>query len=173
MVIILSKLNLIFSGEKFEKVPENSIFLAGPTNRENIFETSWRKEAVELFEKYNFNGAIFIPEFRIPKQFSDKSDWEKETEWEWSILDNVSCIMFWIERKSPDRLGLTTNLEFGTYFQKRPQSIALGFPESSENMEWITLRYKTFSGKIPKRTLSETVKEAIQIAKRKDKVYVK
>ena len=157
-------LNIMFYENNFQTSPERSIFLAGPTSRDNVFEKSWRNEAVKLFEKFQFNGTVFIPEFSKPKQFED-SDWLKSVSWEKKCMDVATCIMFWIPRKMPDMPGLTTNLEFGYYIAKRPDNVILGFPKDADATEWITLKYsechKTSFNK-PSYTLEETVKNAIR-----------
>lgn len=41
---------------------EKSIFLAGPTPRENN-DVSWRVEACKILEDNGFDGIVYIPEY--------------------------------------------------------------------------------------------------------------
>ena len=42
---------------------KKSIFLAGPTLRNETFDKSWRKKACEILEQNGFDGIVYIPEF--------------------------------------------------------------------------------------------------------------
>ena len=157
-------MNLLFSDEKIREKLGKTIFLAGPTSRKNVFEKSWRKEAVGIVEKIGFNGTICLPEFKEARPFSDEDDWDTQTDWEWKLLDNADCIVFWIPRELPDMPGFTTNLEFGCYITKCPEKVVLGYPPFAEKMQWIDKKYRISTGRIPNDNLYDTIKEAIEIA---------
>lgn len=162
----MEMLKLVFYEDIISKLPKNSIFLAGPTSRANVFEKSWRNEAVKFLENFNFNGTVFIPEFSKPKQFTN-NDWSQSTAWEKEFMDSATCILFWVPRKIPNMLGLTTNLEFGYYIAKRPENIILGYPKDADEVEWMTIKYKECHPKSfhnPTNTLEETVLNAIKVA---------
>lgn len=42
---------------------KKSIFLAGPTLRNDSFNNSWRKIACEILDNLKFDGIVYIPEF--------------------------------------------------------------------------------------------------------------
>lgn len=93
----------------------NSVFLAGPTSRNQILECNWRCEAVQLLREAGFTGWIFCPEPRgqeLPGDFTERYYIHK---WESDRLLNASHVAFWIPRKADELLGLNTNLEFGIF----------------------------------------------------------
>ena len=159
------KVNTLFSDDPILQLPTKTIFLAGPTSRENDFSKSWRKDILHVFEQIGFDGTICIPEFRHQRLFED-TDWESQVKWEWQLLDAASCILFWVPRSMPDMPGLTTNLEFGTYLQKKPCQVLLAYPEGAEAMQWMTLRYKEMTAKKPIHNMVMAAVEAADIAKK-------
>lgn len=57
---------------------DEGIFLAGPTPRDKVTQ-SWRPNALQILEKYNFSGKVFVPE-RGDK--THKIDYDDQVEWE-------------------------------------------------------------------------------------------
>jgi len=157
------KARTFFSDEPILHVPSKTIFLAGPTSRDNDYDKSWRKEMVELINAAGFDGTICIPEFRDKRPFT-VNDWGTQVKWEWTLLDAASCILFWVPRSMPETPGLTTNLEFGTYLQKKPCQVILSYPEEAAAMEWMTLKYKEVTAREPSHNMVDAVAEAIEIA---------
>lgn len=147
----------IFSDEPIQSLPNKSIFLAGPTSRTNDFDLSWRKEALQYFEDFNFDGTVCIPEFKEKRSF-EISDWDTQVNWEWTLLDNADCIMFWIPRNMETLPGLTTNLEFGTYLEKCPEKVILGYPDTACHMTWLLKRYNL---KAPGNKISNTLRNTV------------
>ena len=94
--------------KKFEEL-KDSVFLAGPCPR-NKTDKDWRDEAIELFKKYSFEGDIINPTNR---NYDD--DLERQTKWETAGIHYASVVLFWIPR-SEKHPGLTTNIEFGEWF---------------------------------------------------------
>lgn len=137
------------------------LFLAGPTSRENDYDTSWRKDAVKILDELGFEGTVCVPEFSNKRPFLP-DDWEKQVNWEWRLLDAADCIVFWVPR-SEELPGLTTNLEFGTYFERCPDIVVLGYPSNAEHMEWMRLKYTETLDENPRTTLEQTLKKAIEI----------
>lgn len=126
-----------FSNEKV-KLNKKSIFLAGPTLRNSKFQNSWRKEAVDILEKLNFDGTVYIPEFSEKIAF----DYMNQVEWERQALINADIIIFYIPRKLPELPGFTTNVEFGMYLAKKPESVLLCCPEGSQKNEYLKWLYQ-------------------------------
>lgn len=144
-----------------------SIFLAGPTLRDSSFEKSWRKEAVEILEKYGYDGVVYVPEYTLEEKFHDDMI-EKQTRWEWEALDNSTVIMFWIPRTFPDKPAFTTNVEFGRYITKNSDNIILGYPNYAKKMEYIRLLYKELTNKNPAKTLEETIIQTLKLLNKED-----
>lgn len=136
-----------------------SIFLAGPTLRNASFDASWRKTACTILEELWFDGTVYIPEF---KEGKNPFDFMSQVEWEREGLMNADIILFHIPRKLPELPGFTTNVEFGMYLSKRPNSIILCSPEDAEKnryLEWLYL--KELPDEIIYRDLREALYEAV------------
>ena len=116
-----------------------------------------------VLEQLGFEGTVCIPEFKTPRPF-EESDWEPQVKWERQLLDAASCILFWVPRSMPDMPGLTTNLEFGTYLQKKPCQVLLAYPKEAEYMQWITLKYKEVTAKDPVHSMVTAAAKAVEIA---------
>lgn len=124
--------------DDLDEVP--SVFLAGPTSRNQVLECNWRCEAVRLLREAGFTGWIFCPEPRgeeLPGDFTERSlihGWESER------LLNATHIAFWIPRKADELLGLNTNLELGLFLGLKigdnldGQQLFVGWPPRAERM---------------------------------------
>lgn len=155
-------MQLIFSNNSV--IPNGGIFLAGPTRRDSNYESSWRKIAVNFFEKNDYNGIIYIPEYEPDKTFvSTNENIIKQTNWEWEALDKASVIMFWIPRDLDDMPAFTTNIEFGRYTALSPNKVVLGYPDDARKMRYIELLYYKMCNKKSHDNLEDTIKEAIKI----------
>jgi len=140
--IFESTVNRLYTLENLNNY-KNSIFLAGPTFRledgKAFDKKSWRKAAIDIFEKLNFEGSIIIPEWiedRKPKDWT----YEKQVKWEIDNLNNCSIILFWIPRDLKELPAFTTNVEFG-YYLDNAKSIA-GSPKSAEKNEYLIERFR-------------------------------
>lgn len=152
-----SGLNVVYAGEKIPKSITKSIFLAGPTPRSNDAK-SWRKEAIELLSKYNYDGTIFIPE---PRDGQKYPDYINQIEWEQKMLDACDCILFWIPREKNEKfemIGLTTNIEWGKY--QGSAKVVIGFPEDAESIRYIQHECDQLGIDV-NSTLEDTIKNAI------------
>lgn len=120
-----------------------SIFLAGPTRRNSSYEESWRKQACDFlsnFEFDGFDGIVYIPEF---SKGDNPFDFMNQVEWERQGLMNADVIVFFVPRKLPEMPGFTTNVEFGYYLAKRPESVLLCCPngyEKNRYLEWLYMK---------------------------------
>lgn len=132
----------------------HSIFLAGPTPRDNSI--SWREKAVELLNKYNYDGVVFIPEQR--DGFRQK-EYYNQIDWELKMMDKADIIMFWIPRNIDfNMLGLTTNIEYGRW--ENSGKIVIGFPKDSDNNTYIEKSFGKLNNEIY-YTLEDTIKATI------------
>lgn len=158
-----NSINLVYAQEEFPKTITKSIFLAGPTTREDGI-TQWRKEAIQLLQNMNYDGTVFIPEIR-DGIFNNK--YNDQVEWEQKCLDACDCILFWIDREYSE--GLTTNIEWGKY--QHSEKIAVGFPKESKHNKYIEYECNNFQIPIH-NNLNELIKFAVDFigdgAKRTD-----
>lgn len=112
---------LVFSDHELPTKVQKTIFLAGPTKRlmpGNIIERSWRHQALLNLEDAGFDGHVFIPipesHFREGSIAEETISYEDQIAWEMNALHRADIILFYVER-TPDNLGLTTNVEFGMF----------------------------------------------------------
>lgn len=143
----------------FNKFYKKSIFLAGPTVRDEQtwLPQSWRFDAIKEFEAQGFDGNLFVPEF----EFGSKAVTYSCPEWEYEALSNVNVIMFWVPR-TQDLIGLTTNCEFGYWMVKRPDDIVYGRPDDAYRIYYLDFLWdKHFLNNPIHKTLKETIKFSI------------
>jgi hypothetical protein len=120
-------MQIIYSQQTTPKELTKSIFLAGCTPRtEDII--SWRKEAVKFLEQIEYDGVVFIPEFKDGKP-QENLDYSAQIEWEEKCLNMSDVILFYIPRNNTDMLGLTTNDEYGVW--KKSGKVVLAIPDDS------------------------------------------
>jgi calcineurin-like phosphoesterase family protein len=148
----------------FDNARDNvkSIFLAGPTPMPEFLrlKKSWRHDAVQLLEKYFFDGDVFIPE---PSNGENPEDWtySKQVDWEVKMLAKATVILFWIPRDLMALPGFTTNIEFGEWMKSG--KIIVGAPDGAPKVRYIQERCNRL--KIPVfNTLEACVDNAIQKA---------
>lgn len=154
-------MDIIYARQSFNSLctTKPSCFLAGPTRRD-IDTPSWRPEAIELFQQFNFDGTLFIPE---DENGGVCGDYDHQIEWEEETLNIATVIMFWIPRNKDTMLALKTNTEFG--FWADSKKIVLGTPPDAFRVKY--QRYYATKLGIPlSDILEDTVKSAIELAKR-------
>lgn len=117
------------------KIP--SIFLAGPSPR-NESQQSWRPQAIEAIQQTGFDGIVYIPELIDKSSFN----YINQVEWEYTNLQNCTTIMFWVARRTPSFLGLTTNIEFGYWLAQNRHKIIYGRPDDADNIQYLDWIYK-------------------------------
>ena len=153
-----------FSDEKVIHTT-NSIFLAGPTSRIHSYEQSWRKNAINILQELEFHGVVYIPEYGHGK--FDQSKVEEQALWEREALESAGCVVFWVPRDVKGKMpAFTTNVEFGTYMQRKPYNVSFGYPEDADKMwylDWL-YHYELSNGKVF-HSLKETLQNAIELTK--------
>jgi len=135
-------MNIIFAGDDFPDYVEKTIFLAGPSPREQSVK-DWRNGVVEVLEKKGFNGTLYIP---IPRKrfFNDyeKDDawtYDDQIEWECQARQRADALLFWIPRSMEGKMpALTTNIEFGE--DLRYPNIFYGRPDEAESCRYLDKR---------------------------------
>lgn len=150
-------MKLIFAKEEIDVTNAASIFLAGPTPRNN--ETfSWRIKAVTILDNLHFDGVVLIPEDR---EGVFHGDYDGQIEWEEEGLIKSSCIMFWVPRSFPDMPAFTTNDEWGHW--KTSGKVTWGAPHWAEKVKY-QWHYANKLGVPTATTLEDSCKNAIQLA---------
>lgn len=141
----------------------SSVFLAGPTSRNQILEYNWRSEAVRLLREFGYRGWIFCPEPRGEECPGDFTDVDTVYTWESDRLMNAAHVLFWIPRKADELLGLNTNLELGIIlgkvmvFPEFRQKLYVGWPNGAERMGLLK-HYVTIAKTTPYKTLVDLCK---------------
>ncbi|MFW6008422.1 MAG: nucleoside 2-deoxyribosyltransferase domain-containing protein [archaeon] len=146
-------MKIIYALDNFPKEYSKSIFLAGPTPRDNNIK-SWRKNAIEILNKLNYDGVVFIPEQKdkVYKNYIDQVDWETEA------LNRADCILFWVPRDLEILPGFTTNIEWGMW--KNSGKIIMGFPKDTPKTRYIEKQLNDLELPL-NNTLEDTIKATI------------
>lgn len=156
-------MEIIYAQEEFPKMVKKSIFLAGPTPRNELTE-SWRKNALDILEKLGYDGTVYIPE---PEDKAFYDNYDNQIEWEHAAMDAADVIVFWIprdlsvdERNNLRMPAFTTNVEFGLYISSG--KVSIGFPDGTEHINYLQhladeRNISTFN------TLKDTLKNALKI----------
>lgn len=128
------KLKIIYAQDPIPNQIEKSIFLAGPSLRPGQEGTSWRIKALQILESLEYDGIVFVPEFK-DSIFDDNFNWNTQVSWENRCLKIADNILFNINRDIDNKLlGLTTNHEFG-YWSKSGKCI-LVTPLNADKVEY-------------------------------------
>jgi Nucleoside 2-deoxyribosyltransferase like len=145
----------IFSVDSIEPicVHKNSIFLAGPTPRDDNVK-SWRPNAIQILEELGFEGQVFVPE-RV--DWKCNFEYNNQIEWELKYLDAVSKIVFWIPRELVTMPAFTTNIEAGRYFSIAIERCVYGRPDSASKNTYLDYVYRKWKKEEPRNTLLETL----------------
>lgn len=134
---------------------EKSIFLAGPTpNGKKI--AAWRKEVIKILKKLDYDGVVYIPEYRVSKvDYNEQSLWEREA------LTNATVILFWVPRTFPQMPAFTTNVEFGYWLHTG--KIIYGRPKEAKKTKYLDWLYKLDYNKKPYSNLENLIKDAVEM----------
>lgn len=135
-------MNIIFAGEDFPKYVKKTIFLAGPSPREEAVD-DWRNQVVEQLKEKEFDGTIYIPipRKRFYKNYTEDKSWtyDNQVEWECLARQRADALLFWIPRNTKGKMpGLTTNIEFGE--DLRFPNIFYGRPDEAESCRYLDKR---------------------------------
>ncbi len=120
-------MNLVFASHSLPK----SIFLAGPTPRSDKVQT-WRKEAITILERLNFDGSVLIPE---GEDWTYKNEYLDQVSWEWEALNMSTCVVFWVPREIQEMPGFTTNVEYGLMATSRKS--LLSYPLDAPKVQYL------------------------------------
>lgn len=108
-----------------------SLFLAGPSPRDPS-HPNWRVEALATLERLGYDGVVFIP---LPESGDWTHGYDAQVEWEHRYLEMADRIVFWVPRDMQTLPALTTNVEWGMYFDSG--KAILGYPETAPHMRYL------------------------------------
>jgi hypothetical protein len=134
-------------------IRKNSIFLAGPTPRSQNVQ-SWRPEALDILQKLNFSGDVFVPEW---SNYNSQIDYLNQVEWEFSALSMAESIVFWVPRNMDTMPALTTNVEFGYWLANKPKTICYGRPKNAPSTSYLDWLYRKYGLGKPFDNLEQTL----------------
>ena len=142
-----------------------SIYLAGPTatlSGEPI--APWRDECISFLARTSWTGTVIVPAFRGRRSLGGRLviTWEREA------MERASVILFWIPR-TPDLVGLTTNVEFGYWAAHHRAKLVYGRPEDAYACLYLDMLWKE-TAKDPTqavihRSLADTAAAALALCK--------
>lgn len=116
-----------------------SLFLAGPTPRSKDVK-GWRIDALKILESLNYDDQVLVPE----RRGKILDDYTEQVEWEDEGLKNVWKIVFWIPRKLDTMPALTTNVEFGRFYEDiRTEYGRPNDAEKCKYLDWLYLKYNS------------------------------
>lgn len=149
-------MNIIYSDQAINiRTGQSAIFLAGPTPRGSSV-ASWRPHACQILQDLGFNGEVLVPE---NSNNQPRLDYIDQAEWEYQALHQATVIIFWIPRKLPNMLGLTTNVEFG--FWVKSGKVLYGRPDVAEKIKYLDWLYQKETGLQPENNLVSLLKAAL------------
>jgi calcineurin-like phosphoesterase family protein len=148
-------MNVIYATEQYPVTHANSIFLAGPTPR-NQSVPSWRNEAIDILKEMGFDGDVYIPE---PRNGQFLHSYDSQIEWELEGLNRANIIVFWVPRELTHMPAFTTNVEFGAWYMSG--KMVFGSPNDAEKMNYLIYVAKR-EGSLHHSTLKDTLAEAAQ-----------
>jgi len=150
----------------------SSVYLAGPTSRNQILEYNWRCEAVKILREVGFTGWIYCPEPRGEEISGSIAGTSKAYKWESDRLLTATHVAFWIPRKGEELLGLNTNFELAFLLggltiknNLNERNLFVGWPIGAERMA-LPRHYLNMSGMTHYSELQKLC-EAVSSAPRK------
>ncbi len=153
-----SKPHVVYAHESAPDGYTKAIFLAGPSPRDG--SQSWRRDAIQIAEELGYDGVIFVPEPRGPRQPSLSGEaYMEQVEWEERHMHMADVILFWVPRD--DQLpGLTTNVEWGRW--ENSGKVVIGAPDNAHKVRYL-LHYAAKYGAPNANNLRSTVGLALDM----------
>ena len=151
-------MNIIYSDMDIPETKGKSIFLAGPTPREENTK-SWRIEALKLLEEYGYKGTVYVPERR---DWKVKFDYTDQVDWELTALSRTYAYVFWIPRDLKTMPAFTTNIEFGMCVNNWVVKMVYGRPNDAPKNRYLDHLYNVKRpGKVIFNKLNKMIKEVV------------
>ena len=159
-------MNLIYSLE-YTACDRPSLFMAGPTPRSKEVQ-SWRPEAIRLLEACNFNGTVFVPEYKEHRDILAGLEHTKQIDWEHHYLDYCTAILMWVPRNMENMPAFTTNCEYGLYVKSG--KLMYGRPDEAPKNAYLDYSYRKFTGMNPERGLYGLISKTLKFIKTKEEI---
>lgn len=154
---MVSEVVIVHANEEPPADWDAAVFLAGPLPRSTEV-TSWNPVAIDLL-RHRWRGGrlvVFTPELRE----GVLADYTGQIEWEHRGLHRADVILFWVPRDLVTMPALTTNIEWGTWYQSG--KVVLGTPPEAPKNEY--LRHLAADKGAPvAATLAEAVDAALDM----------
>lgn len=157
-------MEVVYTGEEMPDVINKSIFLAGPTPRNNEEQESWRPDALKLLEDMGFDGVVFVPENRdgeFKMNYDDQIDWEEK------YLSVADCVLFWVPRDLtldskdfPKMAAFTTNVEWGKW--EKSGKVVFGAPKKAPKNDYLKFYAEKYNVPVCD-TLKDTLESALDM----------
>jgi 8-oxo-dGTP pyrophosphatase MutT (NUDIX family) len=147
-------LTIVYAQEPLPAKVRKSIFLAGPTPRDEA-TPSWRPDAIQQLRDLGYDGHVLVPEDRE----TWNNDYLNQVEWETSALNMADVIVFWVPRNMKNMPALTTNIEWGVWGASG--KVVFGAPDTAESVRY--MKWQCDKLKVPSfTTLRETLGHAVK-----------
>jgi len=150
-------MKIVYSDQSLLSVEPYSIFLAGPTPRDDQTK-SWRPEALEYLKEIQFTGTVLVPE---RQSWQKGFDYNTQVEWEFSALSQAGAIVFWVPSTPDTMQALTTRCEFGMFMALDASKIVYGHPADAWKLQYLDWWYQRLRNKAPHTTLVYTLQFAV------------
>lgn len=72
---------------------------------------------MNILQNINYDGIVYVPELKDETPVFKTKD--EQVSWERDCYMNSNVLLFWVPRKFPSMLGLTTNVEFGYWLKSK------------------------------------------------------
>lgn len=144
-------MQLVYALEEAPDTYAKSLFLVGPSPRGEDTD-NWRSDALQLLEEAGYDGVVYIP---LPRNGEWSKNYDNQIVWERKNLDRADVLLFWVPRDMQRLPGLTTNIEFGTWYNTG--RTVLGYPLDAPHT-----RYLGSVSRDEGIPLSHSLKETVQ-----------
>ncbi len=142
-------MNFVFSDDPIPTEIVKSIFLAGPSPRSDQ-QLDWRHEAVELLEKFGYDGTVFIPATRdkfTGNGMPDEWHYDNQIVWEVKARNVADILVFWVPRDIAGGYpAFTTNVEFGEDLHSN--KMIYGRPDNADKCRYLDARVVEIGEKV-------------------------
>ena len=152
-------IQIIEAQEAFPDTVNQSIFLAGPSPRQEQYD-SWREDMIFSLEQAGFDGHIYIP-IAFNRELKGEDSYINQIAWEEEARERADVILFWVDRNIEEGfLGLTTNTEFG--MDLATSKVFYGRPDSSDKVRYLDKMYQKFLVSSGRRTKSGCIANSMR-----------
>lgn len=124
-------MTVVYALEDAPKSYTKSLFLAGPSPRKEG-DPDWRADALQILRDLEYDGAVFVP---LPRDGNWAKNYDGQVEWETKHLHMADLIVFWVPRDMKTLPALTTNIEYGIWFDTG--KAILGYPPEAVHMRYL------------------------------------